>query len=281
MKMTMKAFCLLLALLLLASCATTGKAGLTAEQVMKINTAEKLLKSHEAVSYAQLDWISGDTIHMDFFKDDLGQVCMAEDDNGYEGFLSDAMSFSRSEDGTSYLIIGYQDPSISEYLFMVRGSEFVLQTKLPSGDILCRTEAPIDEGFAAYLSGWSVTTEDRMLTDVVVDSTSLEVKSCEFFVQHPDGSTMKLASAVILYDKELCMPSVVAEHLASSLVDISIHMPSGSIRVARIPQGQAFNWVNDEGFGFFHDASGERAVPDDAILTADEPISLYVLPRTI
>jgi uncharacterized lipoprotein YajG len=45
MKMTMKAFCLLLALLLLASCATTGKAGLTAEQVMKITQPRSCSKA--------------------------------------------------------------------------------------------------------------------------------------------------------------------------------------------------------------------------------------------
>ena len=105
--------------LLLASCAMTStSSSLSASQAAQINKAGNLLAKHTTVTYAQLDFIGGNTTHITFFKNDAGEATYVEDDNGYAAYCTDLFGFVREKGESAYHIDCGGDTSVSGYLLM-------------------------------------------------------------------------------------------------------------------------------------------------------------------
>ncbi len=254
---------------------TPEQSVLTKEQAEAVNTAENLLKHYKTVTYAQLDYIGGNTVHMTFFRNAAGEQCIIEDDNGYEAYRTDALHLARENGETAYHIYGEQECVVGKYLFMTPGGSFVSQTEDGSGNIHCEMRADIDEDYAKALESWSVTTADKMLTTAVFAAGDYRVLSLDFAILHPDGTELKIASSVVLYDETVPYSELVSAYDRAEKARVTIALEDGGTRTALLPKGACFTWSCDEGCSLYEDANGE------SILSAtskplDDDTTLYV-----
>lgn len=266
--------------LLLASCAMTStSSSLTASQAAQINKAGNLLAKHTTVTYAQLDFIGGNTTHITFFKNDAGEATYVEDDNGYAAYCTDLFGFVRENGESAYHIDCGGDTSVSGYLLMAQGSEFVSCVILGNGTILGEMTADIDASYAAALSSWSVTTKDKMLTTVVFASDDYRVLSLDFTILHADGTKLKIASGVLLYDKPVQYPDAVsAWYLAKEKVAVTVTYPDGTKGKALIPKGERFTWNCAEGYALYLDANGTNPVGETSEAVSSD-LAVYCLQK--
>ena len=235
---------------------------LTMDKAIEVNTAAHLLESYKTITYAQLDYIGGNTMHVTYFKDAKEDYCAVEDDFGYTGYRTDCFVFSREKGDSAYSLSLTEDGSVSEYLFMVPDSEFTSQTTDANGNLVCETQADIDQEYADQLSeSWPATTEDKMITTTVFAGDDFRVLSVDFSLRRPDGSESKIASGVLLYDREVEYTDAVQNYLDAEKVIISIQMGDGSIRTAGIPKGETFDWYCEDGYALYLDRDGKTTLP--------------------
>lgn len=268
---------------LLSGCANTVAPGkqdtpkLTMEKVSEVNTAAHLLERYKTITYAQLDYIGGDTIHMTYFKDENGNCCVTEDDSGYSGYRTDGFTFSREKGKSTYDLSATEEANVSNYLFMVSDSEFTSQTTDTSGNLVCETQADISQEFADQLSKtWSATTEDKMVTTAVFAADDFRMLSTDFRLRRPNGSECKIASGVMLYDQEVQHTDAVQRYLDAEQYTVDIQLPDGSKRTAQIPKGEPFTWTCDDGFALYKDSAGKTPLRETSAL-AEQDMTLYVL----
>lgn len=256
---------------------STTTATLNMDIVSKANTVAHLLENYKTVTYAQLDYIGGDTMHMTYFKDKNGNCCAAEDDSGYTGYQTDSFTFSREKGESKYILSATKDANVSDFLFMVSDSKFTSQTTDSRGNLVCETQADIDQDFANQLSKtWSATTEDKMVTTTILAPDDFRVLSINFRLCRPDGSEFPIASGVMLYDKEVKYTDAVQSYLDAEKWTVSVQMPDGSRRTGLIPKGETFSWDCDEGFALYEDAEGKMLISKE-FLSAEKNMALYVM----
>lgn len=254
----------------------SSSTALTMNKASDVNTVAHLLESYKTVTYAQLDYAGGNTIHMTYFKDENGNCCATEDDSGYTGYQSDCFGFSREKGESTYTLFATKEANVSDYLFMVSDSEFVSQTTDASGNLVCETQADIDQDFAEYLSNiWPATTEDKMVTTSVFAPDDFRVLSIDFRLRRPDGSESQVASGVMLYEQEVRHTDEVQSYLEAEKCTVCVLMPDGSKRTALVPKGETFSWECDEGFALYADAEGKMLLSE--AVTAEQDTTLYVL----
>ena len=206
----------------------------TAEQAEQINTVDHLLKSYQTITYAQLDYIGGYTMHVMHFLNEADEVCSIEDDSGYSAYRNNAFLLERENGETYYHIYG--EAEHTGHLLMVANSEFTSQEANENGDLLCEMTADIDEDYADALSNWSVTTEDKMLTTVVFAASDHRVLTIDYVIAHPDGTKLKIASGVTLYDQELQSPDMLWDYAEAEKATVTVTLADGSTRTAQIPK---------------------------------------------
>lgn len=242
---------------------TSDAPALTMNKAIEVNTAAHLLENYKTITYAQLDYTGGNTMHMTYFKDANGNCCFTEDDSGYTGYRTDCFVFSREKGDSAYSLFLTEGGSVSEYLFMVPDSEFTSQTTDVNGNLVCETQADIDQEYADQLSeSWPATTEDKMITTTVFAGDNFRVLSIDFSIRRPDGSESKIASGVLLYDREVEYADAVQNYLDAEKVIISIQMEDGSIRTAGIPKGETFDWSCEDGYALYLDGGGKTPLPE-------------------
>ncbi|ATW26669.1 hypothetical protein DCMF_19620 [Candidatus Formimonas warabiya] len=268
---------------LLSGCQNTSAPNLSAapaltmDKASEVNTAAHLLENYKTITYAQLDYIGGNTMHMTYFKDENGNYCATEDDSGYTGYRTDCFTFSREKGESAYHLSATKDAKVSDYLFMVSDSAFISQVTDASGNLVCKTQADIDQDFADQLSEtWPATTEDKMVTTTVFAADDFRVLSIDFSLRRPDGSESQIASGVMLYDREVQYTDAVQSYLDAEKYTVAVQMPDGSRRTARIPKGETFSWDCDEGFALYLDAAGKTPLSEESVLT-EQDMTLYVL----
>ncbi len=251
---------------------------LTMEKGAEVNTAAYLLDHYKTVTYAQLDYIGGNTMHLTYYKDDDGNYCATEDDSGYTGYRTDFFDFSRENGKSKYTVSALKDLYVSDYLFMVAGSEFTSQTTDVSGNLVCETQADISQDYADQLSeSWPATTKDKMVTTTVFAADDFRVLSIDFSLLRPDGSKSKIASGVMLYDQELQHTDAVQSYLDAEKCTVTVQMEDGSNRTAKIPKGEIFTWVCDDGYALYLDSMGKTPVPEESDPVQNN-VTLYCLP---
>ncbi len=235
---------------------------LTMEKAIEVNTAAHLLEKYKTVTYAQLDYIGGNTIHATFYKDESGDICCMEDDFGYTGYRTDYFDFSREKGKSTYTLNVMEDRNVSDYLFMVSDSEFVSQTTDVNGNLLCETQADISQAYADQLSEtWPCTIEDKMITTTTFAADDYRVLSIDFRLRRPDGSESMIASGVLLYNEEVTYTDAVQGYMDAKKVTVSVQMQDGSTRAAVIPKGETINWVCDDGYTLYIDKDGKTPLP--------------------
>ncbi len=276
---------LMITLGLLSGCQNTSALSpseapaLTMDKAMEVNRAAHLLENYMTITYAQLDYIGGNTMHATYFKDADGNCCVTEDDSGYTGYGTDSLTFSREKGKSAYKISATKEPQVSSYLFMVPGSEFTSQTTDVNGNLVCETQADINQEYADQLSeSWPATTEDKMITTTVFAGDDFRVLSIDFSLRRPDGSESKIASGVLLYDREVEYTDAVQNYLDAEKVIISIQMEDGSIRMAGIPKGETFRWSCDDGYALYLDKDGKTPISEEAG-PVQSALTLYCLPK--
>lgn len=251
---------------------------LTMDKASEANTIAHLLKKYKTVTYAQLDYIGGDTMHIIYYKDKSG-VCCTEDDFNYSGYRTDSMVFSREKGESSYHLTVIKDAYVSNYMFVVPGGTFTSQTTDISGNLVCEAEADISQEYADQLSGsWSVTTKDKMVTTTVFAADDLRVLSIDFSIRHPDGSELKIASGVLLYNQEVSYNDAVKEYLDSPKYIVTVRMEDGSVRKAQIPKDMPFTWECDDGYALYKDKEGKTPLKEKAD-PVKRNMTLYCLPK--
>ena len=251
---------------------------LTMDKASEANTIAHLLKKYKTVTYAQLDYIGGDTMHVTYYKDKSG-VCCTEDNFNYNGYRTDSMVFSREKGESSYLLIVTKDAYVSNYMFVVPGGTFTSQTTDVSGNLVCEAEADISQEYADQLSGsWPVTTKDKMVTTTVFAADDFRVLSIDFSIRHPDSSELKIATGVLLYNREVSHSDAVKEYLDSPKFTVTVRMEDGSVKKALIPKGMPFTWVCDEGYALYKDKEGKTLLKEEAI-PIKRNMTLYCLPK--
>lgn len=252
---------------------------LTMDKASEVNTTAHLLESYKTVTYAQLDYIGGNTMHVTYFKDENGNCCATEDDFGYTGYRTDCFAFSREKGESTYNLSATEDAKVSDYLFMVSGSDFTSQTTDASGNLVCETQADISQDFADQLSDtWPATTEDKMVTTTIFAADDFRVLSMDFSLRRPDGSRSKIASGVMLYDREVQYTDAVQGYLDAEKVTVSLQMKDGVTRTAKIPKGQTFTWGCDDGYALYLDKNGKTPLPGESDPVQSD-LTLYCLPR--
>lgn len=269
---------------LLSGCQNSEKSStketsiLTMDEVVKVNTVAYLLEQYKTVTYSQLDYIGGNTVHMAYFKDEKGNLCATEDDSGYKGYRTDTFTFSREKGESSYHINAMKDLNVSDYLFMVSGSEFTSQTTDESGNFVCETQADINQEFADQLSDiWQITTEDKMVTKTIFASDDYRVLSIDFILRRTDKSELKIASGVMIYDQEIQNTDAVQNYLDAEKITVSVNMEDGSIRKSEIPKGETYTWYCDEGYALYLDENGKMPISDKSEPVQSD-LTLYCLP---
>jgi hypothetical protein len=251
---------------------------LTMDKASEVNTIANLLKKYKTVTYAQLDYIGGDTMHVTYYKDKSG-VCCTEDDFNYSGYRTDSMVFSREKGESSYLLTVTKDAYVSNYMFVVPGGTFTSQTTDVSGNLVCEAEADISQEYADQLSGsWPVTTKDKMVTTTVFAADDFRVLSVDFSIRHPDDSELMIASGVLLYNQEVSYTDAVKEYLDSPKLIVTVRMEDGSVRKALIPKGMPFTWVCDDGYALYKDKKGKTPLKEKAD-PVKRDLTLYCLPK--
>ncbi|WP_369283958.1 hypothetical protein [Oscillibacter sp. GMB15532] len=252
---------------------------LTMDQAMEVNRAAHLLENYKTITYSQLDYIGGDTMHVTYFKDADGNCCVTEDDPGYTGYGTDSLTFSREKGKSAYKISATKESQVSSYLFMVPGSEFTSQTTDVNGNLVCETQADISQDYADQLSvTWKATTEDKMITTTVFAADDFRVLSLDFSLRRPDGSEEKIASGVMLYDQEVRHTDAVQEYLDADKATVSIQMEDSAIRTAEIPMGETFRWSCDDGYALYLDKDRKTLISEEAG-PVQSALTLYCLPK--
>lgn len=252
---------------------------LTMDKAAQVNTTTNLLENYKTVTYVQLDYIGGNTIHKTYFKDAKGNYCITEDDFGYTSYQTDSFAFSREKGESTYTIFTSEDANIRDFVFMVSDSEFTSQVTDASGNLVCETQADISQDYADYLSPlWPATTKDKMITTTIFAADDFRVLSLEFSLRRPDGSECKIASGVMFYDQEVQHTDAVQNYLDAVKYTVTVQMPNGSKRIALIPKGETFSWECDEGFALYVDPAGKKSLSPKS-----EPVknnlTLYCLPQ--
>ncbi len=278
-----KVFVLTLALMLcaLSSCTpgTTPTHKLTAEEAERANTIAHLLEGHKTVTYAQLDYIGGNTIHKTFYQDAAGNCCLTEEDTGYQIYSTNAGTFQHSKDGSRYFLYAQADRFLSDATLVVEDGAFTTQTVDQAGNFVCESIRNIDQAYADALSeNWEVTTEDQMVTTTVFAPDDLRVLALDYVLRHPDGSESKIASGVVLYDQAVSHTDAVQDYLDKDKHRVTLKLPDGSVRVAAIPDGEPFTWYCDEGEGLYRDENGALPLPEEAEPVVGD-LTLYCLPK--
>lgn len=252
---------------------------LTMDQAMEVNRAAHLLENYKSITYAQLDYIGGNTMHVTYFKDADGNYCVTEDDPGYTGYGTDGLTFSQEKGKSAYMVSATKESQVSNYLFMVPGSEFTSQTTDANGNLVCKTQADISQDYADQLSvTWKATTEDKMITTTVFAANDFRVLSLDFSLRRPDGSEEKIASGVMLYDQEVRYTDAVQEYLDADKATVSVQMEDSAIRTAEIPIGETFRWRCDDGYALYLDKDGKTLIPQEAS-PVQSALTLYCLPK--
>ena len=126
---------------------------------------------------------------------------------------------------------------------------------------LCEAEADISQEYADQLSeSCSVTTKDKMVTTTVFAVDDFRVLSIEFFIRHPDGSELRIASGVLFYIQEVSYTNAVKDYLDSRKLIVTVRMDDGSVRKAQIPKGMTFTWICDDGYALYKDKKGKNSL---------------------
>lgn len=252
---------------------------LTTEQAADVNTMASLLERYKTVTYAQLDYIGGMTIHKIYFQDENGNCCVTEEDSGYQVYATDGVFFSQGEGETEYSLFAGADGYVSDALFLVADSSFTAQTIDAAGNLVCEAVADIDQEYADFLSDhWPATTSDKMVTTMVFAPDDFRLLSIDFTIRRPDESESKIASGVMLYDLEVAHADAVQDYLDAEKYHVTTHLADGSTRVADIPVGKAFTWYCDEGYALYLDPDGKRPLPEDPEPMAGD-LTLYCLQK--
>lgn len=235
---------------------------LTMDKASEANTIAHLLDKYKTVTYAQLDYIGGNTIHATYLKDESG-ICCTEDDYDYSGYRTDSMVFSREKGASSYHLTVTKNPYVSDYMFVVPGGTFTSQTIDVSGNLVCEAEAGISQEYAEQLAEvWKVTTKDKMITTTVFAADDFRVLSIDFSIRHPDGTDLRIASGVLLYDQEVSYTDAVKDYLNSPKLTVSVEMEDGRVRTVQIPEGISFTWECDDGYVLYSDKEGEHPLKE-------------------
>lgn len=255
-------------------------AKLTMENASKVNTVAYLLEKYKTVTYAQLDYISGDTVHKIFYTDESGKHCATGDCYGYTDYQTDYLDFYNREPGEPvYTVSAAKDTYVSDYMFVVPGGEFTSQTTDVNGNLVCVAEVNISQEYADQLSEfWPATTEDKMITNIIFASDDNRVLSINFTIRRPDGSELKIASGVLLYNQEVAYTNAVKAYLDAEKVTVSVNMEDGKTRTAEIPKGETFEWYCDDGYTLYLDKNGNSLLPEKTEPVQDDMI-LYCLPK--
>ena len=254
-----------------------GTPTLTIEKAVEVNTVAHLLEKYKTVTYAQLDYIGGDNIHVIYYKDENGNNCYTEDDNGYASYRTDYFDFSRSKGQSAYHLSAMKYRYISDAVLMVTDSEFTSRTTDANGNLVCETQAEISQEYADQLSGsWTVTTKDKMITKTVFAPDDYRMLSIDYSIRRPDGSESMIASGVLIYNKEVTHADAVQGYLDSEKVSVSIQMDDGTTRTGRIPKGETFNWICDDGYSLYIDKEGKTPLSEQPDLVQSD-LTLYCL----
>lgn len=235
---------------------------LTMDKASEVNTVTHLLEKYKTVTYAQLDYIGGITMHVTYFKDKNKNCCCVEDDFDYSGYRTDGIDFSREKGKTTYSLSATKNLNVSNYLLMVPGGKFTSQTTDESGNLVCEAEADISKEYADQLSkSWPVTTKDKMVTTTVFAADDDRVLSIDFTIRRTDGSELKIASGVLLYNEKVSYTDAVKDYLETSKFNVTVIMADGSVRTAQIPKGKRFTWDCDDGYALYTDKKGKNPIP--------------------
>lgn len=258
---------------------STDTPTLTMDKASEVNTVAHILEKYKTVAYAQLDYTGGMTMHFIYFKDKKGNCCCVEDDFDYSGYSTDSFYFSREKGKSTYHLSAFKDLNVSNYLFVVRGGKFTSQTTDTNGNLVCEAVADINKEYAEQLSAsWPVTTEDKMVTTSVFASDDNRVLSVDFSIRRPDGSELKIASGVMLYNKEVSYTDAVKDYLDSAKYTVTVKMTDGSVRTARIPKGKSFTWDCDDGYALYTDKAGKTPLSEKSAPVKSN-LTLYCLPK--
>lgn len=259
---------------------TPATPALTAEQAAQANTAAHLLERYQTVTYAQLNYANGDTTHKFFYTDDDGTLCATGDSSGYTDYQTDFLDFYHPEPGQSvYTLSAAEGTYVSAYLFVVSGSAFTAQTTDANGNWVCVAESDIDQAYADELSDFgTITTQDKMVTTTVFAPDDFRVLTIDFSIRRPDGTEIQIASGALFYDQEVRHTDAVQHYLDAPKVTVSVQMPDGSTRTAKLPQGASFEWVCDEGDALYLDPVGTRPVPETS-QPVQADLTLYCLAK--
>ncbi len=249
------------------------------EMAAEVNTMSNLLENYKTVTYSQLDYISGDNIHVTCFKDEDGNNCSTQDDNGYTNYQTDYFRFSQSKREAIYAISAMGYSLVSDILYMVADSEITSQTTDRNGNLVCETEADISQEYADMLSeSWPATTQDKMITTTVFAADDFRVLTIDYSLRRPDGSESKIASGVMVYNKEVSYSDAVQNYLDTEKAKVSIQMADGTIRTMKVPKGESFEWYCDEGYALYLDKGGITPLPEQPD-SVEGNLTLYCLAK--
>lgn len=233
------------------------------EMAAEVNTMSNLLENYKTVTYSQLDYISGDNIHVICFKDEDGNICSTQDDNGYTNYQTDYFRFTRTKGEATYAISAMEFGLVSNLLYMVADSEITSQTTDRNGNLVCETQGDISQEYADQLSeNWPATTQDKMITTTVFAADDFRVLTIDYSLRRPDGSESKIASGVMVYDKEVSFSEAVQNYLDAEKGVISMQMGDGTTRTMKIPKGESFEWYCEEGYALYLDKDGKTPLPE-------------------
>lgn len=249
------------------------------EKAAEVNTMSNLLENYKTVIYSQLDYISGDNIHVICFKDEDGNICSTQDDNGYTNYQTDYFMFIRSKGESTYAISALGYGIVSDLLYMVADSEITSQTTDCNGNLVCETQADISQEYADQLSeNWPATTQDKMITTTVFAADDFRALSIDYSIRRPDGSESKIASGVMVYDKEVSYSEAVQNYLDAEKGVISMQMGDGTTRTMKIPKGETFEWYCPEGYALYFDQDGKKPLPEQPD-PVEGDLTLYCLEK--
>lgn len=247
------------------------------DEVAAANTIRTLVQTYDTVVYAQLDYIGAQTIHITMFKNESGEITWVEDDNGLVAYRTDAMTFIREKGITKYRVIGDQF-NLSDNVLFISDRNVTAQSVDHQGNVVLKTTADIDQEYADALRDWSVTTDDKMVSQTTLAADDKRILAMDFVVLRPDGAEINIATAVMRYNLPLQYPDVVQDYLDSTKVAIQVVLADGSVRTAWIPKQERFSWSCDEGYVLYTDETGSTMISElsDPV---DQDMTLYVLKK--
>lgn len=252
---------------------------LTMDKAVEVNTVAHLLEKYKTVTYAQLDYINGENIHVIYYKDEDGNNCYTEDDNGYASYRTDYFDFTRMKGQSQFHFSAMKHRYISDAILMVTGSEVTSRTTDVNGNLVYESQAEISQEYADQLSGsWTATTKDKMITKTVFAPDDFRMLSIDYSIRRPDGSESMIASGVLIYNKEVAHADAVQDYLDAEKVSVSIQMEDGTSRTGKIPKGETFNWICDDGYSLYLDKDGKIPLPEQPDPVQSD-LTLYCLPN--